>query len=105
MHNFRDLQVWKMSMEISKIIFQLTREFPSEEKYTLTSQMIRSAISVPSNIAEGCGRNSNKELNQFLSISLGSSFELETQLILAFDFGYLEGSVFDNLPKLGLFKK
>lgn len=78
MHNFKELKVWKTGIEVSKMIFQLTRSFPSEEKYGLISQMIRSAISIPSNIAEGCGRKSDKELYQFLNIALGSSFELET---------------------------
>lgn len=75
MHNFRDLKVWKMRMEITKIVFQFTRGFPAEERYSLTSQIYRSAISIPSNIAEGCGRNSGKELNQFLGVSLGSAFD------------------------------
>jgi len=57
MHNFRELKVWKMGIEISKLIFQLTRSFPAEERYSLTSQLTRCAVSVPSNIAEGCGRN------------------------------------------------
>jgi len=90
MHNFKELKVWKAGIEISKLIFQLTRSFPSEEKYGLISQMIRSAISIPSNIAEGCGRKSNKELHQFLNIALGSSFELETQLIIAKEFNYID---------------
>ena len=85
MHNFRELKIWKMGIEIAKSIFQLTRGFPVEERYSLTSQLTRSAISIPSNIAEGCGRKSDKEFNQFLSISLGSAFELETQVILAYE--------------------
>ena len=89
MHNFKELKVWKAGIEISKIIFQLCKTLPSEEKYGLISQMIRSAISIPSNIAEGCGRKSNKELHHFLSIALGSSFELETQLIIAKEFDYI----------------
>src|SRR5271156_4610113 len=93
MHNFKELKVWKAGIEISKIIFQLTKSFPSEEKYGLISQMTRSAISIPSNIAEGCGRKSNKELHQFLNIALGSSFELETQLIIAREFGYIDGQI------------
>ena len=65
MHNFRDLKVWKMGMEISKMVFRLTRKFPANERYSLTSQITRSAIAIPSNIAEGCGRSSPKELNHF----------------------------------------
>ena len=83
MHNFKELKVWQLAMSISKEVFIATRLFPSEEKFTLISQMMRSAISIPSNIAEGCGRKSNKEFYQYLNISLGSSFELETQLIIA----------------------
>ncbi|WP_316735104.1 four helix bundle protein [Pedobacter aquatilis] len=96
MHNFRELKVWKMGIEVSKSVFQITRTFPSEEKYSLTSQITRCAISIPSNIAEGCGRKSNKELNQFLSISLGSAFELETQIIIAFEFGYIDKIIYDE---------
>lgn len=97
MHNFRELKIWKLGIEISKSIFQITRDFPREERYSLTSQLTRCAISIPSNIAEGCGRKSNKELNQFLSISLGSSFELETQIILAHEFGYIDKIIFDGI--------
>ena len=97
MHNFRELKVWTMGIEISKLIFQLTRSFPVEERYSLISQLTRSAISIPSNIAEGCGRKSNKEFNQFLSISLGSAFELETQIILANEFGYMQQLDFQNI--------
>jgi four helix bundle protein len=89
MHNFKELKVWKAGIEVSKMIFQLTKNFPPEEKYGLISQMIRSTVSIPSNIAEGCGRKTNKELHHFLSISLGSSFELETQLIIAKEFNYI----------------
>jgi four helix bundle protein len=89
MHNFKELKVWKAGIEVSKITFQTCRAFPSEEKYGLISQMVRAAISIPSNIAEGCGRKSNKELYQFLNIALGSSFELETQFIIAKEFGYV----------------
>jgi len=96
MHNFRELKVWRTGIEISKLIFQITRSFPVEERYSLISQLTRSAISIPSNIAEGCGRKSDKEPNYFLSISLGSAFELETQMILANEFGYIEKSKLDN---------
>jgi four helix bundle protein len=94
MHNFKELKVWQASMEISKAIFVATRSFPSDERFTLISQMMRSSISIPSNIAEGCGRKSNKEFYQYLNISLGSSFELETQLILAREFNYINETNF-----------
>jgi four helix bundle protein len=89
MHNFKELKVWKAGIDIAKTIFLLTRAFPAEEKFGLTSQITRSAVSIPSNIAEGCGRKSDKELHQFLNIALGSSFELETQLIIAREFNYI----------------
>ncbi|MGQ0828453.1 MAG: four helix bundle protein [Bacteroidota bacterium] len=90
MHNFRELKIWKEAMEITKSTYKLTKIFPSSELYGLASQINRSAVSIPSNIAEGAGRNSNKEFTQFLNISIGSCFELETQMILAFEFGYIQ---------------
>ncbi len=97
MHNFKELKVWKLSIELSKAIFQTTRYFPNEYKYSLTTQMLRSSISIPSNISEGCGRKSNKELKQFLSISLGSSYELETQLIIAKEVDFITNEQFKEL--------
>nr|WP_238989377.1 four helix bundle protein [Mucilaginibacter terrigena] len=73
MHNFKELKVWRAGIEVSKSIFSITRNFPGDERYGLISQMTRAAVSIPSNIAEGCGRKSNKELHQFLNISLGSA--------------------------------
>lgn len=81
-HNFKKLKIWQMAMEIAKIIFQLTSNFPSTEKYGLISQMNRCSVSMPSNIAEGSSRT-NKSFSHFLEIALGSSFELQTQLLLA----------------------
>ena len=72
-----------MGIELSKLIFETTQTFPSEHKFGLASQMFRCAVSIPSNVAEGCGRKSDKELKQFVSISLGSAFELQTQIIIA----------------------
>lgn len=83
MHNFKELKVWKQGIILSKLVFEITKFFPAEHKFGITSQMFRCAVSIPSNIAEGCGRKSEKEFRQFLSISLGSSFELETQIIIA----------------------
>lgn len=92
MHNFKKLIIWTDAMEISKKVFTLTTNFPKEEKYGLTSQIIRCAISVPSNIAEGAARGSHKEFKHFLSIALGSCFELETQIILANKFNFLSNN-------------
>lgn len=88
-HNFRELKVWQKSIELSKEIYKLTATFPKEEKYGLISQIQRCSVSIPSNIAEGCGRVGNNELKHFLTISLGSSYELETQIILSKEFDYI----------------
>jgi len=89
MKTHKDLEVWRMSIEMVTKIYTLTRSFPKEELYGLTNQMRRAAVSVPSNIAEGAGRNSTKELLQFLYFSTGSLSELETQIIIAHNLGYL----------------
>ncbi|GHA67622.1 four helix bundle protein [Pontibacter akesuensis] len=89
MHNFKELIIWKEAMELAKAVYEASSSFPANEKYGLTSQINRSAVSVPSNIAEGAGRGSDKEFNQFLNIALGSAFELETQLLLAQAFGFI----------------
>lgn len=82
MKDFKNLKVWQKGIKLVVDIYKTSKKFPQEELYGLTSQMRRSAISVPSNIAEGCGRNSDKDFNRFLEISLGSSFELENKLLL-----------------------
>jgi four helix bundle protein len=87
--SFRDLDVWKLSIEIVKNIYQLTNKFPNSEIYGMIAQLRRSAISIPSNIAEGQGRNSAKEFKQFLAIALGSLAELETQLVISKEVNYL----------------
>lgn len=92
MHNLRKLEVWKKSRHFVKQIYELSCLFPKVEKFGLISQMRRCAISIPSNIAEGCERNSSKDLGRFINIAIGSSFELETQLHLAFDVNYLDNS-------------
>ncbi len=88
MRNFRNLHIWQNGIGIVKEIYNLSLEFPKEEKYGLISQMTRAAVSVPSNIAEGCSRNSDIEYKCFLEIALGSLFELETQLIIAVEVGF-----------------
>jgi len=89
MHNFRQLVSWKESMKLAKEIYTVTAEFPDSEKYGIISQMRRCSVSIPSNVAEGSSRNSNKEFSYFLRVALGSSFELETQLVLAGDLGFI----------------
>lgn len=89
MHNFRKLTIWIDAMILAKEVYLTTRIFPKEEKYGLVSQMNRCAVSVPSNIAEGSSRTSNKEFAHFIKISIGSLFELETQLTLSNDVGII----------------
>jgi four helix bundle protein len=95
--SYRDLDVWRLSIELVKDIYQVTGKFPQVEIYGLTNQLRRAAISIPSNIAEGQGRNSFKEFRQFLAIALGSLAELETQLIIAKEIGYLTSAETDRL--------
>ena len=85
----RNFKVWQQAMEVTVKAYVLTSSFPKEEKFGLKSQIQRSAVSIPSNIAEGCGRVSGKELQHFVSISMGSSYELETQVTLAYRFNYI----------------
>ena len=87
--NHKDLEVYKESMEMVTLIYKITKEFPAEEKYGLTSQIRRAAISIPSNIAEGSARKSTKEYIQFLYHSLGSAAEVETQLELSKRLGFI----------------
>ena len=89
MHNFKELQVWQKGVDIAQEIYEMTAKFPSEEKFGIVSQMRRSAVSVPSNIAEGAGRKTDKDFSNFLSISLGSQFELETQMIISNRVGFI----------------
>ena len=94
---YRDLEVWKLSIDFVKKVFQVTHNFPASEKFGLINQIRRAAVSIPSNIAEGQGRNSTKEFRQFLAISLGSLAELETQLIIAKEIEYLTQNGLDAL--------
>ena len=85
----KDLNVWKKSIDLVDIIYKVTKSFPKEEIYCLTNQVRRPVISIPSNIAEGSGRNSDRDFRRFLNIALSSAFELETQIILSYDLNYI----------------
>ena len=104
MRNFRELDIWKNGILLVKKVYLLVNTFPSKEKYGLSSQMSRSAISIPSNIAEGCSRDSQKDFSRFLQIALGSSFELETQLLISLEVGLISQSeyvgILESLNKL-----
>jgi four helix bundle protein len=99
----KELDVWKESMLLAKEVYLLTKSFPKEELYGITSQIRRASVSVPSNISEGAARNSDKEFVQFLYISLGSISELETQIILSKDLGFVTN--LDILTKIETIKK
>ena len=97
----KDLEAWKMSMELVEKVYRLTKSFPKEEQYGITSQMRRAAISIPSNIAEGASRNSDKEFIQFLYVSSGSLSELETQLLLSKRLGLMDqNEIFDDVTSI-----
>jgi four helix bundle protein len=98
MNNHKDLDAWKESMNLVEDVYKLLKTFPQEELYGLISQIRRSAVSIPSNIAEGAARSGKLEFKKFLYISLGSLAELETQLLLAQRFNYFENqSIFNKI--------
>ncbi|MGB3075433.1 MAG: four helix bundle protein [Chitinophagales bacterium] len=100
MNKYQDLIVWQKAMDFAAKIYGLTRKFPAEEKFGLTSQINRAAVSIASNIAEGAGRDSKKEFSQFLSISMGSCFEAETQIMLAKRIGLMKEQEIQPLMEL-----
>ncbi|MCL1615625.1 four helix bundle protein [Bacteroides sp. ET71] len=100
MGTYRDLLAWQKGIKLAKAVYQLTANYPLDERFGLSNQMRRCAVSIPSNIAEGFGRSSNKELIQFLYISLGSSNELDTQLTISYELSYISGNQFQEIGKL-----
>jgi four helix bundle protein len=97
MRNFRDLKVWQKSHELTLEVYKVTNKFPKSEIYGITSQLRRAASSVPTNIAEGCGRGTENELKQFMQIAMGSTSELEYLLMLSKDLGYLTVEAYNSL--------
>lgn len=95
--DFRELKVWEKAHILTLAIYKVTQSFPKEEVYGLTSQMRRSAASIPANIAEGCGKGSEIDLARYMQISMGSASELEYHLLLAKDLSYLEAEKYENL--------
>lgn len=96
MHNYKEFKVWKRSIALNVLIYEYTRSFPIEEKFGLVSQMRRSAVSIPSNIAEGSGRRTDKEFVHFLSIAHGSICELETQLFISLELQFISRENFEK---------
>lgn len=97
MRDFRKILVWEKSHKLTLQLYKITTSFPKEELYGLTSQIRRAAGSIPANIAEGCGRNTQTELARFIHIASGSASELEYHLILAHDLGYIASSIYPEL--------
>lgn len=96
MHNVRELKIWEKAVDLVVEIYKLTVDFPSDERFGLISQVRRAAVSIPSNISEGAGRNSPREFVNFLSIANGSSYELQTQITIAYKLGFINDHQFDD---------
>ena len=99
MKNYRDLQVWRKAHELTLSVYEVTRTFPAEEKYGLTSQLRRASTSVASNIAEGCGRGSDADFARCCQIAMGSACEANYQLLLSRDLGYKAGADYERLDE------
>ena len=97
MKDFRQLKVWEKSHQLALAVYKVTKEFPKEELYGLTSQIRRSSMSIPTNIAEGCGRNTDADFARFLQMAMGSASETEYQLILARDLEFLPKDSYEQL--------
>jgi four helix bundle protein len=97
MGDFKKLEVWRRAQKLAGTIYQLTNRFPTTERYGLSSQMRRAAVSVTANLAEGCGRQGDTELRRFVRISLGSLSELECELLLAADLGFVQSETCDGV--------
>lgn len=95
MKDYKNLDVWRQGLKTTRLVYENTRQFPKDEIYGLTSQMRRAGVSVLSNIAEGCGRRQHKDRLRFFYISRGSLYELESQLLIAQDLGYIGMSMFE----------
>ena len=99
MRDFKKYDIWQLSHQLTLDIYKLTNSYPKEEMYGITSQIRRASTSIPTNISEGCGRNSDAEFNHFLNIALGSTLETEYLLILSKDLNYIETIEFLKLEK------
>ena len=104
MHNIKELKIWKKAIDLAVKIYDVSSGFPSDERFGLTSQTRRSAISIPANISEGAGRNAKGEFNQFLGIANGSAYELQTQMVIANRLGFIDDKlceeVLDHIDEL-----
>jgi len=98
--SYKDLNIWNKGIDIASGIYKITPRFPKEEAYGLSSQMKRSAVSIPSNIAEGFSRQHNNEYKQFLYVAVGSCAELETHLVISMNQGYISKNEYDELSRM-----
>ncbi|MEO0562920.1 MAG: four helix bundle protein [Chloroflexota bacterium] len=99
MRDFRQLSVWEKSHQLALTIYRVTESFPADERFGLTSQLSRAAASIPTNIAEGCGRHTDRELAQFMQIAMGSASEVEYQILLAHDLSYITNETYTQLNR------
>lgn len=100
MRDYKKLDIWENGLKIVKQVYVLSNKLPSEEKFGLRSQVTRAAVSIPSNIAEGCSRNSENEFKRYLEIAIGSLFEVETQLTIAQDLEFLSSKELEDVFEL-----
>ncbi|MGE4287693.1 MAG: four helix bundle protein [Salinivirgaceae bacterium] len=103
-HNFKELKAWQNALSIVPMVYKLVLKFPEDEKFALTSQIKRAVVSISSNIAEGSGRGTNKDFAHFLDFALGSSYELESELLVAVELNYITltncDEIFNNLIEI-----
>ena len=97
MRDFKKYDIWKLSHQFTLDIYKITNQYPKEEVYNLTSQIRRASLSIPTNISEGCGRDSDAEFNRFLTIAMGSAHELEYLILVSKDLNYISNNIFEKL--------
>jgi four helix bundle protein len=100
MHNIKELKIWNKAMDLAVQVYELSSKFPSDERFGLTSQVRRCAVSIPSNISEGAGRNTKDEFKQFLGIANGSAYELQTQLIIANKLNFIDENSTESILEI-----
>lgn len=100
MHNIKELKIWNKAMDLAVQVYELSSKFPSDERFGLTSQVRRCAVSIPSNISEGAGRNTKGEFKQFLGIANGSAYELQTQLIIANKLNFIDENSTESILEI-----
>jgi four helix bundle protein len=100
MHNIKELKIWNKAMDLAVSVYELSAKFPADERFGLTSQVRRCAVSIPSNISEGAGRNTKGEFKQFLGIANGSAYELQTQIIIANKLNFIDDKSIESILEI-----